>query len=142
MKFFMHVRHRAGHVDTAELPLAMDGKGPQGQPTMNQCQAGGSTYRYAQRYLFEPYFGIRRKGEDDDAQSSGCITKSQANELIALVTEIDKFMFQNKVPTHFNLLGFVKWATGEPGKMITDIPSGKFKEAKLHLLSKLPKENL
>jgi hypothetical protein len=78
------VRHRAGHSQSASLPIPLDTSGGK-----NNIQGYGSALKYGQRYTACAALNIVAEGEDDDGVAAGNspITDEECAELSRGLTE-------------------------------------------------------
>lgn len=85
--------HEDGHSESTSLPFSPDKSG-----NKNDVQALGSGVAYGKRYTCQALLNLTARGEDDDGYAAGSgapqtgevVSAEQADQLRALVTEIDR----------------------------------------------------
>lgn len=111
------VMHRAGHRQDYQVDVPADSVGMKGTVNKTPTHAFGSSMSYGRRYLTMLIFNLTTTNEDDDGQTAGAetITEAQVADLEALLTEVAA-----------DRAGFLKYCKVEA---LEALPAKKFRAA-------------
>lgn len=119
------VTHAAGHSETHDFNVPVDGTGLKGNPNKTATHAYASTLTYGRRYAKCCVFDIATKNDMDGNSAKaddGFITPEQAEELSKLITETNSDIHK------FLAMGGIE--------SLSDLPARQFVAAKALLLKK------
>jgi hypothetical protein len=80
MRVLAMVRHIAGHSETFQVDMPVDGKGPKGGAVMTRTHATGSGFSYGRRCLLKAIWNIAEYDDDGNAAGGASIPEDVVSE--------------------------------------------------------------
>ena len=121
IRFVLLLRHTGGHEERHHLDAPVDDTGIQGKATKTALHGIASSGTYCTRQLKCKVWDVQIVSDDDGNAAAGVgpgserISESQADDLLALITEVDADY--ERFRNHFKILA------------LTDLPVSRLKEA-------------